>query len=101
MVLALKFMVPCIRVQLYRATDLQEERVRIICSLGATRDKALIQRTLDFAIGVSRDERHFCLFFWISFRHLLLVCFTICYLIGFGDCKKKHYTDLISLCKIR
>ena len=38
--------------QLYQSTDLQEERGRILRSLGATTDPALIQKTLDFSIGV-------------------------------------------------
>jgi len=37
--------------QLYRKTYLQEEKVRILTSLGASSDQALIQRTLVFSIG--------------------------------------------------
>jgi len=37
--------------KLYRASDLQEEKVRILNSLGSVSDSGLIQRTLDFALG--------------------------------------------------
>jgi puromycin-sensitive aminopeptidase len=37
--------------KLYRAADLQEEKVRILHSLGSTRDTALLQRTLDFSLS--------------------------------------------------
>jgi len=37
--------------KLYHKTDLQEERVRILRSLGATADSTLLQRTLDFSIS--------------------------------------------------
>jgi puromycin-sensitive aminopeptidase len=37
--------------KLFRATDLQEEKVRILRSLGAVSDPTLVQRTLDFSIG--------------------------------------------------
>ena len=39
--------------QLYRETDLHEEKNRIIRSLGATRDQSRIQRVIDFAMSVS------------------------------------------------
>jgi puromycin-sensitive aminopeptidase len=37
--------------KLYRAADLQEEKVRILRALGAVSNGALIQRTLDFSLG--------------------------------------------------
>jgi len=37
--------------KLFRATDLQEEKVRILRALGSTSDPALIQRTLDMSLG--------------------------------------------------
>eukprot|EP01027_Heterolobosea_sp_BB2_P027304 GEZU01042623.1.p1 GENE.GEZU01042623.1~~GEZU01042623.1.p1 ORF type:complete len:482 (+),score=192.53 GEZU01042623.1:249-1694(+) len=41
--------------KVFRTTDLQEERIRCITALGSTRDKKLIQRTLDF--GLSEEVR--------------------------------------------
>lgn len=40
-------------VQLYRATDLQEEKVRILRALGASDDSEFIERTLKFSLSVS------------------------------------------------
>jgi len=37
--------------KLYRSSDLQEEKVRILTSLGSVSDSGLIQRTLDFSLG--------------------------------------------------
>jgi puromycin-sensitive aminopeptidase len=37
--------------KLYRSSDLQEERVRILRSLGSAADKTLLQKTLDFSIS--------------------------------------------------
>lgn len=39
--------------QLLQSSDLQEEKVRILRSLGITSDPALIQRTLEFSLSVS------------------------------------------------
>ena len=39
--------------KLIDAADLQEEKVRILRSLGSAKDEALIQRTLDYALSVS------------------------------------------------
>jgi len=42
--------------------------VRILRSLGATRDKSLIQRTLEFAIGVSQCDAAVYTFHNIAFE---------------------------------
>ena len=41
------------QLQLYRAADLQEERVRILRSLGSVTSPSLISKTLAFALSVS------------------------------------------------
>lgn len=48
--------IDCLRVvcdQLYREADLQEEKLRILRSLGSASDVALLKRTLDFSLSVS------------------------------------------------
>src|SRR2546425_607131 len=61
----------CVCIQLYRASDLQEEKVRILTSLGSVSDSGLIQRTLDFSLGVSRYISLYlfsiCFYFYLHF----------------------------------
>ena len=45
--------------QLYRESDLQEEKNRLVCSLGASKDPARLQRVIDFAMSVSDPSTSF------------------------------------------
>lgn len=42
--------------QVYRESDLQEEKNRVACSLGNVQSDALIQRVLEFSLSVSSDN---------------------------------------------
>ena len=54
--------------KLLRNTDLHEEKMRILCSLGAVTSKELIQRVLDLSISV-------CIFLSINFTIFIYIAY--------------------------